>query len=84
MRYLACDGERVVAALGSGAAAWKPAPRDRFIGWTAAEREARLHRVVNLQRLLILPWVEVKNLASALLAMAVRRPAGDSPVVRRP
>jgi hypothetical protein len=77
MRYLAYDGERVLAALGFGAAAWKLAPRDRFIGWTAAEREAQLHRVVNLQRFLILPWVEVKNLASALLAMAARRLAGD-------
>ncbi|MGH6958582.1 MAG: Druantia anti-phage system protein DruA [Caulobacteraceae bacterium] len=77
MRYLAYDGERVLAALGFGAAAWKLAPRDRFIGWTAAEREANLQLIVELRRFLILPWVEVKNLASALLAMAARRLSDD-------
>jgi hypothetical protein len=73
MRYLARDGDRILAAMGFGAAAWKLGPRDRFIGWMAAEREAKLHLVVQLRRLLILPWVEVKNLASALLGMAARR-----------
>lgn len=77
IRYLAYDGERVLAALGFGAAAWKLAPRDRFIGWTAAEREAKLHLVVQLRRLLILPWVEVKNLASTLLARAAHRLSDD-------
>jgi hypothetical protein len=76
-RYLARDGQRVLAALGFGAAAWKLAPRDRFIGWSAAEREAKLHLVVQLRRHLILPWVEVKNLSSALLGMAARRLPGD-------
>jgi hypothetical protein len=70
IRYLAYDGERVLAAMGFGAAAWKIAPRDRFIGWTDAERRANLHLIVQLRRLLILPWVQVKNLASSLLAMA--------------
>jgi hypothetical protein len=73
VRYLAYDGERILAAMGFGAAAWALAPRDRFIGWTAAEREAKLHLVVQLRRLLILPWLHVKNLASSLLAMAAHR-----------
>jgi hypothetical protein len=77
IRYLAYDGERVLAALGFGAAAWKLAPRDRFIGWTAAERETHLHLIVQLRRFLILPWVQVKNLASALLGMAARRLPDD-------
>ncbi len=73
LRYLATAGERLVAALGFGAAAWKTAPRDRFIGWTPEQRQSRLHLVVNNARFLILPWVRSKNLASALLALAVRR-----------
>jgi hypothetical protein len=72
-RYLAYDGERLLGALGFGAAAWRLAARDRYIGWTDAERQAHLHLVVQNRRLLILPWVSVQGLASSLLSMAARR-----------
>jgi hypothetical protein len=77
LRYFARTNEQVVALLGFGAAAWKTAPRDRFIGWTAEQRERRLHLVVNNARFLILPWVQCHNLASRLLGMATRRLADD-------
>ena len=78
LRYLAYTQERqVVAAFGLGAAAWKLAPRDRFIGWTAAEREAHLSAVVDLHRFLILPWVRVPHLASHLLGQLARRLPSD-------
>jgi len=73
LRYFARAEGRIVALLGFGAAAWKTRPRDLFIGWTAEQREARLHLVVNNARFLILPWVRCKNLASCILAMAARR-----------
>lgn len=63
--------------LGFGAAAWKTAPRDDFIGWTRAQRESRLHLIVNNARFLILPWVASKHLASKLLGLAARRLASD-------
>lgn len=77
LRYFARTNDRVLALLGFGAAAWKTAPRDRFIGWTAAQRERGLHLVVNNTRFLILPWVHCRNLASRLLSMATRRLADD-------
>jgi hypothetical protein len=77
LRYFAQTNDRVLALLGFGAAAWKTAPRDRFIGWTAAQRERRLHLVVNNIRFLILPWVRCPNLASRLLSIATRRLAED-------
>ncbi len=77
LRYFARANEQVVALLGFGAAAWKTAPRDRFIGWTAEQRERQLHLVVNNARFLILPWVQCHNLASRLLGMATRRIADD-------
>jgi hypothetical protein len=40
-----------------GAAAWKVAMRDRFIGWSVAQRQERLGALANQQRFLILPWV---------------------------
>ena len=77
VRYLVYDGDRVLAALGFGAAAWKVAPRDRFIGWTVVEREAHLHLVVDNHRFLVLPWVHVRFLASSLLAQIARRLPDD-------
>ncbi|HUW65573.1 MAG TPA: Druantia anti-phage system protein DruA [Spirochaetia bacterium] len=77
IRYLAYDGDRPLGALGFGAAALKLAPRDRFIGWTATEREANIHLVVGNRRFLILPWVQVRGLASSLLSLVARRLPGD-------
>jgi len=77
LRYLARSEGRVLALLGFGAAAWKTAPRDQFIGWSPRQREDRLHLVVNNARFLILPWVRSHNLASRLLAMATRRLRDD-------
>ena len=73
LRYLCYDDERLLAAFGFGSAALWLARRDRLIGWTAEERHERLHLVVQNRRFLVLPWVEVKGLASSLLAMAAHR-----------
>mgnify|MGYP001578358446 FL=1 len=77
LRYIARANDRILALLGFGAAAWKTAPRDRFIGWTIEQRKRRLHLIVNNARFLILPWVHCRNLASRLLSMTARRLADD-------
>ena len=77
LRYFAWAEGDIVAVLGFGAAAWKIAGRDRFIGWTAEQRQSRLHLVVNNARFLILPWVRSRHLASKLIAMSTRRLAAD-------
>jgi hypothetical protein len=77
MRYLITGGEKTLGAMGFGAAAWKVAPRDTFIGWSAETREKRLHLVVNQTRFLILPWVRCQNLATKALAIAARRLPSD-------
>jgi hypothetical protein len=78
VQYLAKDRlGRELAVMVFGAAAWKVASRDSFIGWSIPQREARLPRVVNQQRFLILPWVRVPHLASYLLARALRRLSAD-------
>jgi hypothetical protein len=77
LRYLCYDGERLLAAFGFGAAALRLGPRDRLIGWTAEERQAHLHLVVDNLRFLVLPWVEVKGLASSLLSLAARHLPAD-------
>lgn len=77
LRYFMKAGDQILALLGFGAAAWKTAPRDDFIGWDAGVREQKLHLVVNNARFLILPWVKSKNLASRILSMAARQIADD-------
>lgn len=78
IRYFArtADGE-IVALLGFGASAWKLASRDQFIGWSPEQRQARLHLIVNNARFLILPWIQMKNLASTLLGQAARQLPDD-------
>ncbi len=77
LRYLAGSRGQILALLGFGAAAWKVAPRDHWIGWSAAQRQQRLHLLINNARFLILPWITSRNLASKLLGMAARRVAED-------
>ena len=55
----------------SSAARWLVA-RDCFIGWDDETREKNLQRVVNNSRFLILPWLEIKGLASHVLSLAAR------------
>jgi hypothetical protein len=75
MRYLVRAGapsSDVLACLLFTSAAWKMTPRDRWIGWSDAARQANLTQVVNNGRFLILPWVEVPHLASHVLALTAR------------
>ena len=76
--YLAKDVQgRDLAVMVFGAAAWKVADRDRFIGWSVEQRAEQLGGIANQQRFLILPWVRVPQLASHLLVLAARRVATD-------
>jgi hypothetical protein len=77
LRYFVRAEQGLLALLGFGAAAWKTAPRDDFIGWSASQREARLHLVVNNARFLLFPWVRSMHLASKILGLAARRLPGD-------
>ena len=55
------------------------AVRDRWVGWDDGTRARNLQRVVNNSRFLLLPWVGVKNLASAVLARGLGRLVVDWP-----
>ena len=77
LRYIVYSGQTILALLGFGAAAWKVASRDQFIGWTQEKRIRSLHLVVNNARFLILPWVRSFNLASKILGMISKRLPSD-------
>jgi len=78
MKYLvhSRDG-RPLACLLFGAAAWKCAARDAWIGWQPSARERNLGYVANNTRFLVLPWVRVPHLASHLLSGIARRIRAD-------
>lgn len=78
LQYVIRDGQqRPLACLVFGAAAWKCQDRDRFIGWSAQQRQERLSLVANNTRFLIMPWVKVPQLSSWILGQVSRRIARD-------
>jgi len=78
LQYLVRDrAGRELAVMVFGAAAWKLAARDQFIGWSIPQRRAGLHRLANQQRFLILPGVRVPHLASHLLKLCAGRVSTD-------
>jgi len=78
MKYMVFDRENnPLACLLFGAAAWKSAPRDNFIGWDDRARKANLKLLTNNMRFLILPWVRVPHLASHILGRVAQRISSD-------
>ncbi len=51
--------------------------RDKWIGWTKEHRQKHLNLVINNNRFLIFPWVNVEHLASKALSYATRQIGGD-------
>lgn len=78
LQYTVRDGAgRLLSVMVFGAAAWKCAARDRWIGWGTRQREGGLRKIANHSRFLILPWVQVPHLASHVLGAVARRIGGD-------
>jgi hypothetical protein len=77
LRYLAHVNGQVVACLAWASAAWKVKSRDAFIGWDHDTKRQRLHLVTNNTRFLILPWIQLKHLASKVLALNLKRLSYD-------
>ena len=66
-----------LAALLFTSAAWRMAPRDRWIGWSDRVRQSNLPLVVNHSRFLILPWIRIPHLASHILGRIARQLPAD-------
>jgi Domain of unknown function (DUF4338) len=73
LRYWVRSGDRELACVLWNSPAWKMQARDAWIGWSQAQRERHLQRIVNNGRFLILPWVRIKELASRILALSARQ-----------
>jgi len=73
VRSRRAPGQPLLACLLFTSAAWKMAPRDRWIGWSDLARRSNLPRIVNQSRFLILPWVQIHDLASKILSLAAQQ-----------
>lgn len=77
LKYLVWARGRPLACL-----AWSSAPRhlgsrDRYIGWSGEARRRNIRFLAYNTRFLILPWVEVPNLASYILSRMAGRLSAD-------
>ena len=68
---------QVVACVQFSSPAWRMAARDHWIGWEEATRRSNLQKIVNQSRFLILPWIEIRNLASHVLSQLTGRVSED-------
>ena len=80
LKYFIMSGHsqpQILGCLLFSASVWHLADRDQWIGWDKKDREKRLNLVINNNRFLISPWVNVPNLASKALALVTRQIRGD-------
>ena len=77
LKYMVFAGERPVACLTWSSAARHLGPRDRYIGWSPQERRRNIRFIAYNSRFLVLPWVQVKCLASHILGRMVKLVARD-------
>jgi hypothetical protein len=77
LKFIAWAQGRPIACL-----AWSSAPRhlrsrDRYIGWGAEARRRNIRFIAYNSRFLILPWVQIRYLASHILSLMTNRLSGD-------
>ncbi len=77
LKYMFFSGKRPLACLSFSSAPYWINCRDRFIGWSSAAREKNRHLLAYNTRYLILPWIQVPNLASHLLSLCAKQINSD-------
>jgi len=76
IKVMAYAGDFPVSCLAFCSSVFRIRCRDEYIGWSHEQRNQNIRSVANNSRFLILPWVQVKNLASHILGLAARQVSG--------
>lgn len=76
-RYFIVSGQRILGCMLYAPAAWALECRDKWIGWTYKQKERNLYRVISQSRFLILPWIQIKNLATHALSLSIKQIGED-------
>lgn len=77
LKYIAYLNDQPIACMAWSSTVFRIGSRDSFIGWDQEARSKNNRFIVNNSRFLILPWIEIKNLASYLLGLSARTISGD-------
>jgi hypothetical protein len=78
LRYVALQNGQWIALLGWSSAAFHVCPREAWIGWSAAQRNAGRHFIAcNARFALLLPKGQSPNLASQILSLNLKRLSDD-------
>ena len=72
LKYIVYAGARPLSCLAFSSAPRHIGPRDKFIGWDGKTRKQNIHLICYNTRFLILPWVNVKYLASHILSAVAK------------
>jgi len=75
--YVAAVDSTWVGLIGWGAAAFKSRHREAWIGWDEPRKNQRLKFIANNFRFLLLPNFRIKNLASKVLSLNLKRISQD-------
>ncbi len=76
-KYIVFAHRRPVGCFSFSAASRHIACIDRFIGWDAEHRKRNIHFIAYNTRFVLLPWVQVRHLASHLLGRITKAVAVD-------
>jgi hypothetical protein len=78
LRYIVKSNLRgYVGGLAFSSATWKLRARDSYIGWSESARRKNLKHILSNDRFLIVPTVEIPNLASYILSQVLLRLPSD-------
>jgi hypothetical protein len=77
LKYIIFIGEHPIACCAFSSSPRHIGCRDRFIGWDGIQRKANIHSIAYNTRYLLLPWVQIRHLASHLLSCIAGRISVD-------
>ena len=73
IKYVITFGRQIVGAISYCSAAYKLGFRDEWIGWDEETRLSLLQHLICNNRFLILPWINIQNLASHILSRSLKQ-----------
>lgn len=77
LKYIIYGNGKIISCLAFSSAARHIGSRDKHIGWSPEIRKKNIHLMAYNTRFLILPWIQIKNLASHILGLIARNISND-------
>ena len=72
IKYFVYKGDSLVSVISFSDGIYHHRLRDNYLGWDEKKKKESRHLVINNNRFLILPWVELRNLGSRILGQSAK------------